>query len=162
MLRKSSKLKQEQERQAREAERVAAMNRPPPRLPALPDSFVGDSNDNNNNPNRADSVAIFNSHNHYTNASAPPVPRGTNFSRPGNMPPSSSPAYAVRGGSAYSSSSPNIPGKVNGSKEYVSDPTERTESMTHRGRYSYASSVVPVNVNSPRRVRRRKDPTPFK
>ncbi|KAH9844710.1 Septin GTPase family [Teratosphaeria destructans] len=33
--------------------------------------------------------------------------------------------------------------------------------MTHRGRYSYASSTAPVNVNSPRRVRRRKDPTPF-
>lgn len=35
------------------------------------------------------------------------------------------------------------------------------ESMAHRGRYSYASSVVST-VNGPRRVRRRKDPTPFK
>lgn len=35
------------------------------------------------------------------------------------------------------------------------------ESMTHRGRYSYASSMVST-VNSPRRMRRRKDPTPFK
>ena len=41
------------------------------------------------------------------------------------------------------------------------DPYARTESMTHRGRYSYASSAVST-VNSPRRVRRRKDPTPFK
>lgn len=41
------------------------------------------------------------------------------------------------------------------------DPYARTESMTHRGRYSYASSAV-SSVNSPRRVRRRKDPTPFK
>lgn len=38
---------------------------------------------------------------------------------------------------------------------------ERTESMTHRGRYSYASSAVNA-INSPRRVRRRKDPIPFK
>lgn len=41
------------------------------------------------------------------------------------------------------------------------DPYARTESMTHRGRYSYASSAV-SSINSPRRVRRRKDPTPFK
>ncbi|KAI9784513.1 MAG: hypothetical protein M1816_000833 [Peltula sp. TS41687] len=34
------------------------------------------------------------------------------------------------------------------------------ESMTHRGRYSYASSMVST-INSPRRMRRRKDPTPF-
>jgi hypothetical protein len=43
----------------------------------------------------------------------------------------------------------------------VFDPYARTESMTHRGRYSYASSAVST-INSPRRVRRRKDPTPFK
>lgn len=41
------------------------------------------------------------------------------------------------------------------------DPCGRTESMTHRGRYSYASSAVST-VNSPRRIRRRKDPTPYK
>ncbi|KAL1988707.1 hypothetical protein VTN96DRAFT_8407 [Rasamsonia emersonii] len=40
------------------------------------------------------------------------------------------------------------------------DPYARTESMTHRGRYSYASSAV-SSVNSPRRLRRRKDPTPY-
>jgi hypothetical protein len=47
--------------------------------------------------------------------------------------------------------------------EYV-DPYARTESMTHRGRYSYASSAISTatGINSPRRVRRRKDPTPFK
>ncbi|MCJ1435739.1 hypothetical protein MMC27_005114 [Xylographa pallens] len=52
---------------------------------------------------------------------------------------------------------PPIPGdKKSG---YV-DPYARTESMTNRGRYSYASSAVST-INSPRRVRRRKDPTPF-
>ncbi|KAF3768472.1 hypothetical protein M406DRAFT_44423 [Cryphonectria parasitica EP155] len=40
------------------------------------------------------------------------------------------------------------------------DPYARTESMTNRGRYSYASSAIST-VNNPRRVRRRKDPTPF-
>ena len=53
---------------------------------------------------------------------------------------------------------PPIPGDKNGG--YV-DPYARTESMTNRGRYSYASSAVST-INSPRRVRRRKDPTPFK
>lgn len=42
------------------------------------------------------------------------------------------------------------------------DPYARTESMTHRGRYSYASSAVSASASAPRRVRRRKDPTPLK
>jgi len=41
------------------------------------------------------------------------------------------------------------------------DPYANVGSMAHRGRYSYASSAVST-LNSPRRVRRRKDPTPFK
>ncbi|QPG97442.1 hypothetical protein C2857_006325 [Epichloe festucae Fl1] len=49
---------------------------------------------------------------------------------------------------------PPIPNKI------TFDPYARTESMTHRGRYSYASSAI-SSINSPRRVRRRKDPTPF-
>jgi hypothetical protein len=48
-----------------------------------------------------------------------------------------------------------------GSSPNATDPYARTESMTHRGRYSYASSAVST-VNSPRRVRRRKDPTSYK
>lgn len=154
MLRKSSKLKKEA--QAEAERQAAAVPRQPPHLPSLP--FVTDEA-------RPDSVAIFN--NAYTHSNAPPTgpPRTTaNFSRPNNaMAPSSninsssSPAYATRSGTG--SSSP--PARANG--EYVVDPTsDRTESMTNRGRYSYASSVGQANVNSPRRVRRRKDPTPFK
>ncbi|KAL9119025.1 MAG: hypothetical protein Q9187_004419, partial [Circinaria calcarea] len=52
---------------------------------------------------------------------------------------------------------PPMPGNKKG--DYV-DPYARTESMTHRGRNSYASSAMST-INSPRRVRRRKDPTPF-
>lgn len=55
-------------------------------------------------------------------------------------------------------SAPPVPPVPSGN---LVDPYARTESMTHRGRYSYASSAV-SSVNSPRRVRRRKDPTPFK
>ena len=143
MLRKSSKLAKAQEQERQEQERLARQRAPPPRLPShnpLPgiDSFGGDEA-RQGNP--------------------------TNFSRPGanNMPSSnynnnssSSPAYAVRG----AQSSPA--GNTNG--EYVdgSSVVDRHESMTHRGRYSYASSTVPVNMSSPRRIRRRKDPTPFK
>ena len=50
---------------------------------------------------------------------------------------------------------------VPGAKADQVDPYARTESMTNRGRYSYASSMV-SGINSPRRLRRRKDPTPFK
>lgn len=59
---------------------------------------------------------------------------------------------------------PPMPIMTNGSRngDWV-DPYARTESMTHRGRYSYASSAISQGtINSPRRVRRRKDPTPFK
>ncbi|KAI0431809.1 septin [Xylaria sp. FL1042] len=52
---------------------------------------------------------------------------------------------------------PPVPPVPNGG---LVDPYARTESMTNRGRYSYASSAIST-VNSPRRVRRRKDPTPF-
>jgi hypothetical protein len=60
--------------------------------------------------------------------------------------------------SMSSVANPPVPPLPNGA--WV-DPYARTESMTNRGRYSYASSAIST-VNSPRRVRRRKDPTPFK
>lgn len=57
------------------------------------------------------------------------------------------------------SSVPPLPtGATDGSIEHHT----RTESMTHRSRYSYAHSATSSAVNSPRRVRRRKDPTPYK
>jgi hypothetical protein len=54
-----------------------------------------------------------------------------------------------------------IPAASMSSPTEAVDPYARTESMTHRGRYSYASSAIST-VNSPRRIRRRKDPTPYK
>ena len=65
------------------------------------------------------------------------------------------------GQKAFNVPVPPIPGNhasMNGG--YV-DPYARTPSMTNRGRYSYASSHVST-INSPRRMRRRKDPTMFK
>ncbi|KAI9757381.1 MAG: hypothetical protein M4579_003495 [Chaenotheca gracillima] len=55
---------------------------------------------------------------------------------------------------------PPIPGTYTNARGEFVDPYARTESMTHRGRYSFASTAVST-INSPRRVRRRKDPTPF-
>lgn len=56
---------------------------------------------------------------------------------------------------------PPIPGSSPGSNGDSTDPYGRSESMTNRGRYSYASSAVST-INNPRKMRRRKDPTPFK
>ena len=56
---------------------------------------------------------------------------------------------------------PPIPGLTTMNKSSYVDAFPRTESMTHRGRYSYASSAIST-INSPRKIRRRKDPTPFK
>lgn len=164
MLRKQSKTRarEEQERLQREANLLPQQ---PPRLPShnpLPviSSFGGEDA-------RPDSFAII-SNRYNTTSSASSGAARANFSRPHNMPSSaanssSSPAYALRSspmpGNAFASSSPAAAAaRSNG--EYV-DASERSESMTHRGRYSYTSSNA-NNVNSPRRVRRRKDPTPFK
>jgi hypothetical protein len=54
-----------------------------------------------------------------------------------------------------------VPPASSGTSTGPVDPYARTESMTHRGRYSYASSAVSATTN-PRRVRRRRDPTPYK
>lgn len=56
---------------------------------------------------------------------------------------------------------PNIPGVTPIAKSPYVDQFTRLESMAHRGRASYASSAIST-INSPRKIRRRKDPTPFK
>jgi hypothetical protein len=173
MLRRGSKAKQQQQQQQAELERrerqAQMLPKQPPQLPthqALPGmpSFGGDGN-------RPDSFAIFNNAYSHRNAPQPtnvrtaPAQPAANFSRPGNVSMSSahrdnssSPAYALRGASASVSPPPVKAAVSNGD-----DLTERTASMTNRGRYDYtANSSQPGHVNSPRRMRRRKDPTPFK
>ena len=91
--------------------------------------------------------------------------------------PSFSPAPVIEtfGGEDYvprpsmSSTTPNgqygnppVPPIPAGLQDNSVDNHARTESMTHRSRYSYAHSATSSAVNSPRRVRRRKDPTPYK
>jgi hypothetical protein len=80
---------------------------------------------------------------------------------------SSPPGYSSgRADSALVSSSPPPhrakPNGIHSSGEYVATDV-LPDSMTNRGRFSYASTVTNVNAyNSPRRIRRKKDPTPFK
>lgn len=131
--------------QAREAElqrqRDASIPKSPPRLPVLyngapaPElqTFGGDAL-------RPDSIAIVSGH-------------AASFADNQSM--LSRPSYDPGSRSLVNVPVPPIP---HGS---WADPYARSESMTHRGRYSYASSAIST-VNNPRRVRRRKDPTPFK
>ncbi|KZM19783.1 GTP binding [Ascochyta rabiei] len=137
MSRKQKALAQEEAlRKQREA---AMLPKEPPRLPSHPPlpqiaSFGGE--------HRPDSVAIVS--NKIGNYSQ-------NFSRPSieqhRMAPTTNLAVL-----------PPVPGS---SHSYMdTDPYARTESMTNRGRYSYASSQISA-VNSPRRVRKKKQPTPF-
>ncbi|KAI9766300.1 MAG: hypothetical protein M1835_007211 [Candelina submexicana] len=126
------------ERQQREA---AAVPQSPPSLPQLalpPILRTGDDS-------RPDSVAIvsnqaggYNQAGHFARG-----PMEVNSSGiPNNIP------------------IPPIPQSPPDRRQDGGDSHTRTESMTHRGRYSYASSMIST-INSPRRVRRRKDPTPF-
>ncbi|KAL1301573.1 hypothetical protein AAFC00_005808 [Neodothiora populina] len=111
--------------------------------------------------NRPDSVAIFSGEFH----EAAPPPRKApvnNFSRPGRAtasPPSDSPGTSA----TYLTSSPSVRTATTVDDAEQIGSYDRTKSITNRGRESYASAALSAggNVNSPRRVRRRKDPTPF-
>jgi len=130
--------KEQEERARREA---AAIPKSPPRLPDLYNGAAPPQLPYSSRDERPDSVAIISG-------------RGGNYQG----------RQSVEAGraSTMGAAVPVPPMPSNGSRngEWV-DPYARTESMTHRGRYSYASSAVST-INSPRRVRRRKDPTPFK
>ena len=124
---------QEMAQQQREAALLASLELPAiPHAPSM-QSFCGDDG-------RPDSIAIIsNKVDDYT----PPrqLPNGAVDMTKSNIP--------------LKIPIPPIPGNTN------VDPYASAESMTNRGRYSYASSMVST-INNPRRVRRRKDPTPFK
>jgi hypothetical protein len=136
-----------QEEALRKQREAAMLPKQPPRLPShspLPqiDNFGGDDG-------RPDSIAIV---------SGKAGAYSHNFSRPSMDYKMAPPAPSAPNASAQAQV-PQVPGSSPSYMDY--DPYPRTESMTHRGRYSYASSAIST-VNSPRRVRRRKDPTPFK
>ncbi|KAL0937663.1 septin [Colletotrichum truncatum] len=132
---KAQALREQQEREL-ERQRQAAISKNPPKLPEF---YKANDQLSNSIPSdlRADEVSAVPDHTIGTAYSTrPSMDQG--FSAGGYIPPV-----------------PPVPANIP-----AWDPYARTESMTHRGRYSYASSAVST-VNSPRRVRRRKDPTPF-
>lgn len=133
---KSSDLKGKKAQALREAEleRQRAASRVPPKLPEFANNHIEQLSKSFGADLRPDSPAANGD-----------VARTDSLSR--------SPMTAPH---ALTSNVPVPPIPTNGFNPYA-----RTESMTHRGRYSYASSAVST-INSPRRVRRRKDPTPFK
>lgn len=143
---------QAQEDLARQQREAAALARSPPRLPThspLPTINAFGGAPGQAQEYRPDNAAM-----------------STN--RAGHYSGGYQPQQEVQGGPQYHAVSSHVPippaphGSSPGSRN-GEDPYARTESMTHRGRYSYASSAVSMGtVNSPRRVRRRKDPTPFK
>lgn len=137
LRRKSGEMKGRKAQQAREAElqrQASIASQPPPKLPQLYNGLREPAFETR------DSVAIF----------------GYEHSPPQHQ-PRSPPRPSMEAPRAISANVP-VPPIPNGN--WV-DPYARTESMTNRGRYSYASSAVST-VNNPRKVRRRKDPTPFK
>lgn len=164
MLRKMSGMGGSRKKQE-EQERLNALPRQPPSLSPLP----GMSPFSEERP-----LAIFN-HSYTTSPTSATGRPTANFSRPNQqtMPSSSginsssSPGYSSgRTDSALNSSSPlGQHAKLNSihsSGEYVATDI-LPDSMTNRGRFSYASTATNVNsFNSPRRIRRKKDPTPFK
>ena len=132
---KSGDLKKQQAAKEQELQRQRdAISKSPPRLPVLYNGAPSPQLGIGSADGRPDSLAIVSGRADYASNSTP---------RP-SMEPSRS----------IISIPPPLP---NGGF----DPYANTGSMAHRGRYSYASSAVST-INSPRRVRRRKDPTPFK
>lgn len=140
-----------QEELARQQREAAALARSPPRLPThapLPtiNAFGGAPGGGEMRP---DSVAIATNRAGGYGGGHPQTQGGADY----HAVSSHVPIPPIPQGSS-------TPGSRNGD---YNDPYSRTESMTHRGRYSYASSAVSMGtINSPRRVRRRRDPTPFK
>jgi hypothetical protein len=146
MSRKQKALAQEEA--LRKQKEAAMLPKEPPRLPShapLPRiaNFGGEG--------RPDSVAIIS--NKVGNFSH-------NFSKPSFDQHRQPPAHAITT-TTTTANIPVMPPPPSSTQSFMDvDPYARTESMTHRGRYSYASQVS--TTTTPRRVRRRKDPTPFK
>ncbi|KAA6408252.1 MAG: hypothetical protein FRX48_07994 [Lasallia pustulata] len=132
-------LAMERDYQTREA---TAISQQPPRIPDLPypgrlQTFGGEDE---KPPTTKDQAASPGRQEQYVpNRATPVFPFGPDHSH--NVPV------------------PSIPQSPPAGQRESVDPNAKTESMTHRGRYSYANSTN--TVNSPRRMRRRKDPTPF-
>ncbi|ORY67704.1 uncharacterized protein BCR38DRAFT_456386 [Pseudomassariella vexata] len=145
--------KKQRELREQELQRQHAVPKSPPRLPDLYNALSGGV--------RPDSLAIVSGqadpHHHQYHPQQQQQHRQQKHQYPPSGRPSMDPGRPSISSNPPVPPVPAVPAVPNGS---LVDPYARTESMTHRGRYSYASSAIST-INSPRRVRRRKDPTPF-
>ncbi|OAA75461.1 Ras like GTPase [Akanthomyces lecanii RCEF 1005] len=141
---------------ARDAELQRQRERRPPRLPDFANTGNGQQ------LAKALSTQLRLDPTHFSPNGSPAPYNGPNHFNSGRQ--DSSFGSSITNARSYTSSvaPPPIPGTQNPTavQQPAFDPYAATESMTHRGRYSYASSAIST-INSPRRVRRRKDPTPF-
>ena len=135
-LTKKQQAESDRERESQLQQLLQATPIPPLKLPAYFSQAHGD--DSEGSEIQADSVAIISNH-----AKKMAEPRAV-------QDPDRSVFHKIP-----------LPALPNSDPIEAVDPSARVDSMTHRGRYSYASSFVST-VNSPRRMRKRKDPTPYK
>jgi len=138
--------------------REARANQPPPVIPSVaPPSAINVSTFTMDEGNRPDSFSIVSnkasnfSRPYHTSAMPPPVPATITDPLQNQRDQYTSPKK----------SRDNLGiDRVGRNGEYV-NPRTRTESANSQGRQSVSSAGI-GNINSPRRVRRKKDPTPFK
>jgi len=145
MLR-NKKLRDQEERR-RQEQQMPAVPQAPPTLPSLPNMEPMDDA-------RPDSIAIVSGRGHNYRSSPPPA----NFSRPGAKQTSVSNSSMPSMSSTGSLSNPNSYGVP---LPPMPNSLPRTESIVSRGRESYAPSIS-ASMQSPRRMRRRKEPEAFK
>jgi len=144
MLR-NKKLRDQEER-IRQEQQMPAISQGPPTLPTLPDMAPMTGV-------RPDSIAIVSGKGHDYPTSTPPA----NFSRPGAKQTSASSSSMPSMSSTGSLNNPNLYGVP---LPPMPDSLPRTESIVSRGRETYAPSIS-ANMQSPRRMRRRKEPEAF-
>ena len=154
MFRKQKLHDQEERLRQMREEKPPTLPSPSP-LPNLRNTFgINESREDL----RPDSISIISGRATASNFSRPYQPRTT------NMPSSASPPNSGLTGLSQSplrGQSQQEKSAMTKNGECVATPTQRrSDSITDR-HHSLASNKID-NVNSPRRVRRRKDPTPFK
>lgn len=143
-MKKGKKAQQARDAEMQRQQAAVAAQQPPPKLPQLYNGLREPVFETR------DSVAIF----------GPDTPRSYSQQQQRTPPRQQQQRGASMDAPRAISANVPIPPIPSNGGNYI-DPYARTESMTNRGRYSYASSSIST-VNNPRKVRRRKDPTPFK
>ena len=171
-LKKNKSLSRARRRELREKERRSQLA--PPRLPSYHDlprmQTPFDNDEDFRNPTlpsvQPTSGALFQRPPTTSNSSHPPSSYSASPNPPSRSGYNPNAFYQRQVNNMDPASKPPVPPvPSSSSSSQVDDPNgsfRRSESVTNRGRYSYANLSADSHSNSPRRVRRRKDPTPLK